>query len=71
MTDITQENLYLLLPSKVSRVSDMLAEDAGIGILDAIRRVYRSDMYRHLETESTKLWHEGPVSLYSELTLRQ
>ncbi len=67
MTDITQNNLYLLLPSKVSLMAEMLSEDSGAGVVEAIRRIYNSDLYRKLETEETKLWHEGPVALYEEL----
>lgn len=67
MTDITQNNLYLLLPSKVSLMAEMLSEDSGAGVVDAIRRIYNSDLYRKLETEETKLWHEGPVALYEEM----
>ncbi len=66
MTDITQNNLYLLLPSKVSLMAEMLSEDSGAGVVEAIRRIYNSDLYRKLETEETKLWHEGPVALYEE-----
>ena len=67
MTDITQDNLYLLLPSKVSRISVMLSEDTGTGVVEAIRRIYNSELYRKLEIEETKLWHEGPVALYEEI----
>ena len=67
MTQITQDNLYFLIPSKVSRLADMLTEDTGMGVIDSIRRIYRSDMYRRLEREDTKLWHAGPVALYEEL----
>lgn len=67
MTDITQNNLYLLLPSKVSLMAEMLSEDSGAGVVEAIRRIYNSDLYRKLETEETKLWHKGPVALYEEL----
>ncbi|MBR1809126.1 MAG: hypothetical protein IJ776_07040 [Paludibacteraceae bacterium] len=67
MIEITQDNLYLLLPFKVSRVADMLCEDEHISTIEAIRRVYSSDMYKQLEQESTKRWHEGPVSLYQSL----
>ena len=65
--DINQENLYLLLPSKVAWLTDMLTEDKGIGIVDAIREIYSSDIYRQLEKESTKIWHFGPVALYQDL----
>ena len=64
MTAITQDNLYLLLPSKVSWLAEMLSEDTGVGIVEAIRQIYRSEMYKRLEIEETKLWHEGPVALY-------
>ena len=67
MTDITQDNLYLLLPSKVSRIAEMLSEDTGTGVVEAIRRIYNSELYRKLEVEDTKLWHEGPVALYEEI----
>ena len=67
MTEITQDNLYLLLPSKVSRIAEMLSEDTGTGVVEAIRRIYNSELYRKLEVEDTKLWHEGPVALYEEI----
>ncbi len=67
MTEITQQNLYLLLPFKVSWVADMLCADEHISVTDAIRRVYSSDMYKELEQEQTKRWHEGPVSLYQTI----
>ena len=67
MSTITQDNLYLLLPSKVSWLAEMLVEDTGIGIVEAIRQIYHSEMYRKLEIEQTKLWHEGPVALYEDL----
>ena len=67
MTNITQDNLYLLLPSKVSWLAGMLSEDTGAGVVEAVRRIYNSDLYRKLEVEDTKLWHEGPVALYEEI----
>lgn len=69
MTDVTQENLYLLLPSKVSCVAYMLSKDTNMNLLDAIRTIYDSEMYRKLEIEETKLWHDGPVALYEEMGL--
>ena len=67
MTNITQDNLYLLLPSKVSSLAGMLSEDTGAGVVEAIRRIYNSELYHKLEIEETKLWHEGPVALYEEI----
>ena len=67
MTNVTQDNLYLLLPSKVSWLAGMLSEDTGAGVVEAVRSIYNSDLYRKLEVEETKLWHEGPVALYAEI----
>lgn len=67
MIQITQDNLYFLLPSKVSLLAKMLDEDTGMGVVDSIRQIYRSKMYSRLEIEATKRWHAGPVALYEEL----
>ena len=44
--DITQDNLYLILPSKVSRMAEMLADDNDISIIDAVKQVYASEVYQ-------------------------
>lgn len=61
---ITSQNLYLLLPGKVSKMAVMYAEDFGLSITEALNRIYQSSTYRQLEDEETKLWHYGPVALY-------
>ena len=63
-TQITSQNLYLLLPGKVSNMAVMYAEDFGLSITEALNRIYQSSTYRQLEDEETKLWHYGPVALY-------
>ena len=65
--DVNQENLYLFLPSKISWMARMLAEDKGVSLSEAIKTIYTSDTYRRLETENTKLWHLGPVALYEDM----
>jgi hypothetical protein len=64
--EVTQQNLYLLLPSKMSWLATMLAEDRGISIVEAMTILYSSSFYARLADESTKLWHLGPVALYEE-----
>lgn len=64
---LTQSNLYLLLPGKVLAVAEMYARHHNVSVLDAMRFVYSSAMYKELEQESTKRWHEGPVSLYQTI----
>lgn len=67
MTDITNDNLYLLLPGIVAGLARIYAEDNGCNELEAIRRIYESPLYQRLADESTKLWHLGPVALYEEM----
>lgn len=62
--EITQQNLYLLLPGKVSKMAEMYAEDFNVPITDALQKIYQSETYKELEQEQTKLWHYGPVALY-------
>ena len=68
---ITQDNLYLLLPSKMAWLASMLSEDKGISVVDAIKRLYSSEMYKKLQDENTKYWHLGPVALYEEFLEEQ
>ena len=60
---ITHQNVHLLIPSKMSWMANMLAEDNGISIVDAMKLLYSSELYARLENESTKAWHLGPVAL--------
>lgn len=64
---ITQENIYLILPGKVSRMAGMYAEDFGVSIFEALKHIYNSVTYKELEKEDSKLWHYGPVALYQML----
>lgn len=64
--NITQDNLHLLLPSKVMWLAGYLAEDTGMSIVEATKRIYASDLYKRLEQESSKLWQMGHVALYEE-----
>lgn len=65
--EINQGNLHLLLPSKISWLAGMLVEYKGMNIIDAIKTIYCSKLYKKLKVESTKMWHLGPVALYQEL----
>ena len=65
--NITQDNLYLLLPSKISWLATLMVEDKGVSLTEAIEILYKSELYKQLEKEETKLWHLGPVALYESL----
>ena len=63
---INDQNLYLLLPGKVGLFAKIYAIEKGGTLLDALRLFYKSNTYKELEQEETKLWHYGPVALYEE-----
>ena len=65
--NVTQDNLYLFIPSKVSWMAEMISEEKNVSIVEAIKDVYLSDTYSKLENEATKYWHLGPVALYEEM----
>ena len=65
--EITQDNLYLLLPLKIGWLAPWLSEDKGISLPEAIGRIYRSKLYKKLSTASTRYWQWSPVDLYNEL----
>lgn len=52
---------------KIGWLAPWLSEDKGISIAEAMNRIYHSNLYKKLSTESTKYWHLGPVDLYNEL----
>lgn len=63
---VKQDNLYLFLPSKVSRLADMIVSSCCMSIVEAVTAIYESNTYSRLEDESTKMWHLGPVDLYRD-----
>lgn len=67
--NITQDNLYLILPLKIGWLAQWLVDDKGISLKEAINRIYHSKLYKKLSTESTKYWHLGPTDLYNELKM--
>ncbi len=66
--EITDKNLYLLLPGKVAAVVEQYVKDHHVPMIDGLRKFYESKTYHDLEQEQTKLWHLGPVALYQEFT---
>lgn len=58
------EQLYLILPYKVSQLAMLYAKKFGVNILEALKTIYASKTYSDLSREETKLWHYGPVALF-------
>ena len=67
MFQIDQSNLHLLLPGKISWLVEYLHDDYGMSLQESLDRIYHSNLYKRLSTESTKYWHLGPVDLHDEL----
>lgn len=67
--DVSQQNLYLFLPSKICWLAEILSDEENISVVEAVKRIYASATYRRLEQEETKLWHLGPVALYQDYIL--
>lgn len=56
---ITPDKLYLILPFKVSQLAVLMADKFGISTKETLLSIYRSNTYRQLENEKTKLWFGG------------
>ena len=67
MFEINQSNVHLLIPGKVMWLVQYLHDDSGLTLQQSLDRIYHSELYKKLSTESTKYWHLGPVDLYAEL----
>ena len=67
---VTQENLYNLIPSKAAKIASLLHHNRKMGMKQALLTFYKSHAYRLLEKEETKLWYASPAQIVAEyLTL--
>jgi hypothetical protein len=66
MTDVEHKaTLQMLVPM----VIQVIIEHKEITPVDAVKLFYLSELYRKLESESTKLWHLSPLALYELLEM--
>ena len=63
---VTQKNLYNLIPSKAAQITTMLRNDRNMAVKQALLTFYSSRAYRLLEREETKLWHASPAQIFAE-----
>lgn len=59
----TQEDLRMILPSKIALVADLLSRRSGEDPVKIMTDFYRSKTYAMLQDESTKYWWFGPAEL--------
>ena len=63
---VTQKNLYNLIPPKVAKITTMLRNDRNMAVKQALLTFYTSKAYRLLEQEETKLWYASPAQIFAE-----
>ena len=63
---VTQKNLYNLIPPKAAKLTTMLRNDRNMALKQALLTFYTSKAYRLLEREETKLWHASPAQIFAE-----
>ena len=67
---VTQKNLYNLIPPKVAKITTMLRNDRNMAVKQALLTFYSSNAYKLLEREETKLWHASPAQIFAEYLTR-
>ena len=63
---VTQENLYNLIPPKAAKITTILRNARSMAVKQALLTFYKSKAYRLLELEENKLWHSSPAQIYAE-----
>ena len=63
---VTQKNLYNLIPPKAAKITTMLRKDRNMAVKQALLTFYSSKAYKLLEREETKLWHASPEQIFAE-----
>ena len=66
----TQEDLRVILPSKVALAADSISRKTGEDPVAVMSAFYKSKTYSMLQDESTKYWWFGPAEL-CELYMRE
>ena len=49
----------------VPQVVDMIVKECGVNELDATNMFYRSQTYKYLSDEETKMWHFSPLTIFN------
>ena len=63
---VTQKNLYNLIPPKAAKITTMLRSSRNMAVKQALLTFYNSRAYRLLEREETKLWYASPAQIFAE-----
>ena len=66
---MTQIEFKATLQMLVPMVIQTIMEKRNVTVVDSIKLLYFSGLYKKLETENTKLWHLSPLALYELLEI--
>lgn len=62
---MNKDQFSALLAVLVPPVISLIAQNSNADITTVISRFYSSKLYRELADEESKLWHYGPMMLYT------
>ncbi len=62
--EITQKNVHIFIPYKVSKICDYICRNEHLSPVQAVAKFYRTNTARLLGQEDSKLWNLGWVALY-------
>ena len=58
-----QETLHLIIPSKISRMVELISQKTGEDAIELTKKFYGSKTYEELSDESSKYWWFSPAEL--------
>lgn len=59
-----QREFTAIMPFICADLANTIAEKEGLSEIEAISKLYASELYALLEQEDTKLWHYSTLMLY-------
>lgn len=62
---MNKDQFSTMLAIIVPPVIEMITKNSNIDAATAISKFYKSGLYKELSDEKTKLWHYGPMTLYT------
>lgn len=62
---MNQDQFSAYLAVTVPAIIEKIVEHSNVSDREAILRFYHSKLYAELSDETSKLWHYGPMTLYT------
>ena len=62
---MNEDQFSAMLAIIVPPIIEIITKNSNIDEKTAIFRFYQSKLYKELSDEKTKLWHYGPMTLYT------